>query len=93
MAFSTPSPQVPLTLLSSSTSSSSSISIEGTPYEDPTLFNAYEIAMQEVLESFRVMQKKDNPQDLEAAKRFLFSPQRFVDLSPEPNAVEDFKNI
>eukprot|EP00979_Chaetoceros_neogracilis_P012761 scaffold3465_cov267-Chaetoceros_neogracile.AAC.2 len=91
MAFSTPSPQVPLTLLSSSTSSSSSISIEGTPYEDPTLFNAYEIAMQEVLESFRVMQKKDNPQDLEAAKRFLFSPQRFVDLSPEPNAVEDFK--
>lgn len=90
MAFSTPSPQVPSTLLSSSSSTSSSI--QGTPYDDSQLFNAYEIAMQEVLTSFRVMQKKDNPQDLEAAKRFLFSPQRFVDPSPGPNTAEDFKH-
>ena len=91
MAFSTPSPQVPSTLESILPSSTSPASIEGTPYDNPLLYDAYELGMQEVLESFRITQKKGNPQDLEAAKRFLFSPKRFVDPSPAPTSKEEFK--
>ena len=91
MAFSTPSPQIPPQLQSTLPSSASPASIEGTPYDNPLLYDAYETCMQAVLESFRITQKKGNPKDLEAAKRFLFSRKRFVDPAPAPTSKEEFK--
>lgn len=52
----------------------------GTPYNDDNLFSAYLSSMEEVLGSFRVMQKKDSIEDLEQAKKFLFAPQRYVQI-------------
>jgi len=79
MAFSPPSPPL------------ASLPTEGTPYHNPKLYKAYEESMHEVLDSFRVMQKKDQLEDLEAAKRYLFSPRRFIDITPAPSDNHDFK--
>ncbi len=48
---------------------------------DSTYYDAYAEAMERVITSFRVKQKKDTEEDLEAAKLFLFSPSRLVKIS------------
>ena len=92
MAFSTPSPQVPQHLATSSSSVSPNQATEGSPYNNPKLFQAYEQSMHEVLDSFKILKAKDSQEDLEAAKRFLFSSNRFISITPSPtNEKEEFK--
>lgn len=98
MSFSTPSPQTPKVVSSSSSSSSlaneenESLSLsdeEKNPYDNPKLYQVYEESMQQVLNSFRVTQPKDDPEDLEVAKSFLFSPKRFIPTNPANYVQKD----
>lgn len=93
MAFSNPSPQAPNPSLELSSTETTFLqdSIEGGPYGNPEFYQAYEECMQEVLGSFRILQKKGNPEDLEIAKRFLFSPKRLVQIASPPFEKEAFK--
>lgn len=67
------------------------ISSSPNPYEEALYVDEYIKAISEVLSAFRVMQKKDNQEDLESAKHFLFATQRIVDTNLSLNNAQEFQ--
>lgn len=79
------------TFLASTTSDNSRSTCSSSPYDHQIYVDSYKDAMIDVLSTFRVMQKKDREEDLESAKRFLFSSNRNVDIDISLSNPNEFQ--